>query len=492
MARNLKEYPAWQYSDLGIPLPDDQHATSVCLPTWDSVIGYEEACSSVTDQMKCGYPRFFRHPFINRLFTKAEADFCNAQQSAIVFPHLPAAKRAKSFVEKRGAHSVTISPIGNLYALIVDNSFFKVALEYWRYTGEIVSSRQAEHLLESPSCSVAQTDLLIPALAKSFGCSNSSLFLYENGMSAAFASFRAALSLNPDKKTLQLEFPYVDVLKIQQNFGVGVEYLNLAEGPKFEEILKRIKQSEFSAVFCELPSNPLLRSVDVKALSHACRKGHVPLIIDDTICSHYNVDVSSYADLITTSLTKWISGKGDVMGGAIRIGNTSPLKAQLHHFFQQDNPTGSRIFSSDEDTLLSNLNGFESRMQRANTNGETISAYLEAHPSVELVWYPSLTKKEQYDAVKTAQGGYGGLISFCLKNAEDAPAVFDNLKLSKGPSLGTEFTLACPYTLLAHYDELDWTTECGVPTHLIRISLGVEQTDILIETIATAIDSVNA
>ena len=66
------------------------------------------------------------------------------------------------------------------------------------------------------------------------------------------------------------------------------------------------------------------------------------------------------------------------------------------------------------------------------------------------------------------------MLSFALKSARKAPRVYDALKVSKGPSFGTRFTLACPYTLLAHYRELDWAECCGVPPHLIRVSVGEE------------------
>ena len=71
--------------------------------------------------------------------------------------------------------------------------------------------------------------------------------------------------------------------------------------------------------------------------------------------------------------------------------------------------------------------------------------------------------------------GYGCLLSFELKQGrQQAQVVYDALRVSKGPSLGTNFTLACPYTQLAHYDELAWAARCGVPSHLLRVSVGLE------------------
>jgi cystathionine gamma-synthase len=81
-------------------------------------------------------------------------------------------------------------------------------------------------------------------------------------------------------------------------------------------------------------------------------------------------------------------------------------------------------------------------------------------------------------------GGYGGLLSFVLKSPKKTPKVYDALRLCKGPSFGTPFTLVCPYTLLAHYQELEWAEACGVPPNLLRVSCGLEP----IETIIAAFE----
>ena len=84
-------------------------------------------------------------------------------------------------------------------------------------------------------------------------------------------------------------------------------------------------------------------------------------------------------------------------------------------------------------------------------------------------------------------GGRGCLFSFVLKNEESAAAFYDNVHLTKGPSLGTNFSLCCPYTLLAHYQELDWAAACGVPRHLLRVSAGLEPVEQLIRRFAAAL-----
>ena len=87
-----------------------------------------------------------------------------------------------------------------------------------------------------------------------------------------------------------------------------------------------------------------------------------------------------------------------------------------------------------------------------------------------------------------AHGGYGGLLSLELEQpAENAPRFYDALRVTKGPNLGTNYTLACPFTILAHYHELDWAGSCGVSRHLIRVSVGREKPEDLIARFESAL-----
>lgn len=471
-------------------MPKTQHACSVCLPTWDSVIGYEEQRDKIIRKLRCGYPRFYRHPAIVRLFNEATAALADSASQAVVFPNRYAAQRAQRFVEKRSGSASRIASYEGLQALIVAEADFPKAMEYWRYTGEIVSSRQAEKILQGRSTSEFKSKSLRKRLSKYGGYNPSDIYLYENGMAGLFAIYRFFNNLRPGKKTLQLEFPYVDAMRVQKHFGNGVVFLNEAEGESFELALRRISKGEFSAVFCEAPSNPLLRTIDLENVANACRDGGVPLIVDDTVCSAVNIDVSSYADVILSSLTKWVSGKGDVMAGQVVVSENSPFYSDLIGFFEEDCPDKSRLFASDARVLARNISGFSQRMEKHNQQGEALADLLMNHPAVEKVWYPKFTSADLYHKIKREDGGYGGLMSFVLKNRKKSPKFFDSLKLSKGPSLGTDFSLACPYTLLAHYDELQWAEDCGLDKNLIRISVGLETQRALLDTFTEALDAI--
>jgi len=174
----------------------------------------------------------------------------------------------------------------------------------------------------------------------------------------------------------------------------------------------------------------------------------------------------------------------------IHLPEQSPLHQQLLDFFRLDNPTQSKLYPDDLNQLRKNSAGFTERIKLANQNGLELTEFLIRHPDIDQVWHPSITSKELYDIYKKDTGGYGGLISFTLRQQKKTAQFFDLLELSKGPSLGTEFSLVCPYTMLAHYDELEWAENCGVPANLIRISTGSEPTGYLTDIFTKALNSI--
>lgn len=109
------------------------------------------------------------------------------------------------------------------------------------------------------------------------------------------------------------------------------------------------------------------------------------------------------------------------------------------------------------------------------------------------VYYPRYVTPENYGIAQrlptTGKGGYGGLFSLTFSTQEASKAFFDALECHKGPSLGTNFTLACPYTLLAHYLELDWANDFGVESGLVRVSVGLEEIESLKASFLRALDA---
>ena len=482
--RNLSAEPAWQAKDLGLPLPDSPHACSVCLPTWDSVIGYEEGREKILKRLRTGYPRFFKHPVVERLFDNAKAEVASEHEDVLVLPTRSSVQRAHRWVERRSQTAVRIASYHGLQVLVVPSKAKPDADAYWRFSGEIISSRQAQDFLEGNMRDGSKSHLIARSLSKFTGAAPEHSFVFSSGMAAVTSVLRALPGMLDGKKTLQLEFPYVDCLKVQEHFGNGVVYLNQATGESFDEALMRIRQGEFAGVFTEVPSNPLLRTVDLHRVAKACEDSGTPLIIDDSSTGPLNVDALRFADVVTSSLTKWISGEGDVMAGMATVRDNSPVAENMRTSLALDSTENAPLYIADAEVLLSNLKGYAKRMKIVNANGLAVASWLAKHPAIAEVWHPSLTHTAHYDAVMRRGGGYGGLLSFVLKNPKKTPKVYDTLRLCKGPSFGTPFTLVCPYTLLAHYHELEWAEGCGVSTNLLRVSCGLEP----LETILAAFE----
>jgi cystathionine gamma-synthase len=487
VTRDLAANPAWQEQDLGLPLPDSAHACSVCLPTWDAIVGYEEGREKVLKRMRAGYPRFFKHPTVERLFDNAKAEVAGENEEVLVLPTRASVHRAHRWVERQTETAVRITSYHGLQVLIVPAKAKTAANEYWRFAGEVVSSRQAQDFLDGNPREGSKSHLVVRALTKFTGSTPDNTFVFASGMAAITSVLRALPGVLNGKKTLQLEFPYVDCLKVQELFGHGVVYLNEASGESFDEALQRIRQGEFAGVFTEVPGNPLLRTVDLTRVAQACAEGATPLIIDDSAAGPFNVDALRFADVVTNSLTKWISGEGDVMAGLAVVRADSPVAATLRDALALDAAESAPLYIGDAEILLSNLKGYAQRMLTVNANGSELAAWLANHPAVAQVWHPSLTTRDHYDSVRKKDGGYGGLLSFVLKSPKKSPKVYDSLRLSKGPSFGTSFTLVCPYTLLAHYHELEWAEACGVPANLLRVSCGLEPATTLIAAFEDAL-----
>lgn len=463
-----------------MPLPDSAHACSVCLPTWDAVVGYEQGREKVIRRLRTGYPRFFKHPTVERIFDNARTELASEGEDVLILPTKVSSQRAHRWLERHAETAIRSTSYNGFQALIFPAKARQLANQYWRFSGEGISSREAQDFLDGNLREGSKSHLLSRAIARLNGGEADHTFIFSSGISAGLAALRSLPGLREGKKTLQIEFPYVDTLKIQERFGNGVVYLNEATGESFDEALQRIRAGEFAGVFTEIPSNPLLRTINLDRLSEACAFSRTPLIVDDSSTGPLNVDVLSRCDILTSSLTKWVSGVGDVMAGALTLRADSPLAGDLAEPIAADAADCAPLYIADAEVLLSNIKGYAKRNKAINQSALELVAFLTKHPSVSQVWHPSVTNTESYDSVKRKDGGYGGLISISLSSPRRAPKVYDALRLSKGPSFGTPFTLVCPYTMLAHYEELDWCEDCGVPTNLFRISVGMEPVETII------------
>lgn len=377
------------------------------------------------------------------------------------------------------------------------------------------------------------------------GLSESDVYLFPCGMSAIFNAHRFAMgALDATRKSICYgyvwclclwlyitakllctrllkqwlfapSFPYTDTLKILQKFGPGCVFYGLGEETDIEDLQTKLEAGErFLALFCECPSNPLLKTPNLRRLRELADQYDFLIVVDETIGNFANIRVLEHADMVASSLTKVFSGDSNVMGGRYVLrhvyfqplclevlfgpSNHTPLSLVLNpnrkHYdvlkAYMETDYEDLLWCEDAIFLERNSRTFKERCAKINENAESLCDYLQQHPKVEKVFYPKYITNANYEALKSAHGGYGGLFSMVVKSEEDAAVFFDMLACAKGPSLGTNFTLASPYAILAHYTELDWALEYGVPRHLIRVSVGLEDRQQLLKTFEDALNAI--
>jgi len=471
-AYDLLHNPICQPEALGRPIPPGAHAISVALPRWADVVGYEEKRPEVMSRLESGYPRFV----IQRPVETLAQRLAGGSQPCLPFPSRAAAEAAAAFVRRQTGAPTELRRWDRVTGVVTTAEGFSALKAYWQHTGRIVSTRQAEALLASrpePSESEEIRHLLRQRLAEVYDCEREDVFLAPTGMAAQWAALEVVQTLRPGRPTVQVGFPYVDTLKLQQKLGAGAVLLHDLNRA-VEDLETRLAHQEVAACFCELPGNPLLGSADVRRISPLLRRHGVPLVADDVVATPFNVHLTPHADLIASSLTKFMAGSCDVMGGAVIVSPHSPWRGRLRDLLRQLEV--EPLWGEDAAVLWHCCRDFEERMARHNAHGLEIAERLRRHPAVERVWYPKWECSEAYEAVRRPGGGWGALVTFLPRRAaQTAPQIYDRLEVCKGPSLGTIFTLACPFTLLAHYLELDWAEACGVSRYLIRLSIGLEE-----------------
>lgn len=486
---DLLQHPLWRADDLGKPLPDSDYAVSVCIPQWRHVIGYEEKDPEVISRFRTGYPRFCCPPAIAALFEAAEREFAHPDERCLVFPAPVHARRCLDFIrhlENHEGRTETWTKEG-LGVAIFPTAAYDSARRFWRYCGEVVSTREACEALGTAHFGVTKDEgaqasrIIRQRLAGLAGQSEGDVFLFPSGMGAAYAVHRMLSQVFPGRPTVQLDFPYVDVLKLQQVLGEGAHFFPLTRPEEYDEFEALAKRQSIAGIFCEAPSNPLLRCVDFERLRGILDRTQpdAPIVVDDTIGTVAHVDAFRVADVVTSSLTKAFSGKGDVLAGSVILNRRSRHYQAFAAFMQHQ--ADHDLWRADAVALELNSRDFVERADRMSRNAQTLVEHLRTHPKVDRVWYASGDGGAGYELIRRPNGGYGCLFSVILKDgARTAPRFFDALEVCKGPSLGTDFTLACPFAMLAHYEELDWAESCGVDRNLVRISAGLEPVEELV------------
>lgn len=476
--------------DLGQPIPEDAHAISVCLPTWGSVIAYEENDPLVRGSLRAGYPRFVLPSPVRELHERLAAG------QGYAFGSRGAAARALAHVTGGGG-SGRLESAGSAVLLVFgeDPVGKELAWQAWRHAGEGISSRSAAAILEGGCHAGVAGDSarasIRATLAAWHGVPEKCVFLFPSGMAAVSVLHQYLSGRSPGAGSVQIDFPYVDVARIQKHFGNACGISLRGEDALAGGLERALVAGHRAAIYCEVPANPLLDCADLPALAEIARRHGVPVVADDTVASVVNVGLLPHADFVTSSLSKWSTGSCNVLAGSVVVHPDSEAGAGFAAWLEEMDP--APLGDADAEVVQRGLPGLAGRIRAVNGNAAAAATFLREHPAIRAFWHPQLAPGHPYAKVARAGAGTGGLMSFALVGGELAAARFyDALAIDKGPSLGSDFSMACPYTLLAHYDELEHAAAWGVPRDLIRLSVGTEPTDWLVANLENAIRAVTS
>jgi cystathionine gamma-synthase len=255
------------------------------------------------------------------------------------------------------------------------------------------------------------------------------------------------------------------------------------------EAMEAAINSNTKMLVSESPTNPHLTVVDLEKFVAIGKANEVETLIDATLATPYNLKPIDFGvDFVLHSATKYLGGHNDLMagvlcGGVERLEQVRSLRGIL----------GSINSAHNMYLLERGLKTFDLRMQRHNKNGQAMAEFLESHPRVDRVYYPGLESHPTHSIAKSQMRGYGGLITFTVKDADwkQTSRVVDAAKIPKiAPSLGgVESLIEQPLVMSYYQCTPEERKEFGIADNMIRMSCGIESTEDLIADLKQALDA---
>lgn len=273
--------------------------------------------------------------------------------------------------------------------------------------------------------------------------------------------------------------------KVYEKFGIKFHYVNMQEADNMREYINDKTQ----LVWIETPTNPLMNITDIAAVSAICKENKLVLCVDNTFASPYLQNpLDLGADIVMHSATKYLGGHSDVIQGCLVL-NDKDLRDQLY-FIQKS--CGAVPGPMDCFLVLRGIKTLHVRMQRHCENGGKIAHWLRAHPKVGKVYWPGFTDHPNYEIARKQMRDFGGMISFELKDnsMEEARRVLSSTHLfSLAESLGgVESLINHPASMTHASIPREERLKNGLSDALIRLSVGIEDADDLIEDLRKAIE----
>lgn len=274
--------------------------------------------------------------------------------------------------------------------------------------------------------------------------------------------------------------------KVLTHNGLQFSYVDLTNPENFKKaILPNTKM-----VWLETPTNPTLKLVDIKKIAAEAKKHGILVVVDSTFMSPYfQRPLTLGADIVVHSITKYIGGHSDIVGGAA-VTNRPELAEKLQFL---TNSLGGIQAAFDAFMCLRSLKTLPLRMKAHDANARAIAKFLETHPKVEKVIYPGLASHPQYALAQEQMLGMGGMITFYIKGGIGAARRFlENVSIfSLAESLGGVESLIEHPAIMTHASVPEEKRKIlGIDDSLIRLSVGIEDLEDLMNDLKAAFDKV--
>ncbi|UJH90281.1 cystathionine gamma-synthase [Antarcticibacterium sp. 1MA-6-2] len=272
--------------------------------------------------------------------------------------------------------------------------------------------------------------------------------------------------------------------KIFEGMGIKFHFIGMQDAVKIEDHINE----NTKLIWVETPTNPMMNIIDIEATSKIAKEHQVLLAVDNTFATPYlQRPLELGADIVMHSATKYLGGHSDVVMGSLVV-NDQRLAEKLY-FIQ--NASGAICGPQDSFLVLRGIKTLHIRMQRHCENGEKVANFLRSHPKVGKVFWPGFEDHPNHQIAKKQMSGFGGMISFTTKEEtlESAVKVVENLKVfTLAESLGGVESLAGHPASMTHASiPPEERAKTGVVDSLIRLSIGIEDDEDLIEDLKQAL-----
>ncbi len=271
---------------------------------------------------------------------------------------------------------------------------------------------------------------------------------------------------------------------VMRDFGLEFTFLRMDNRQRIERAIK----PNTRMLWLETPSNPLLNITDLEMVVDIAKKHKLMTVIDNTFATPYFLRPIEYGiDLVVHSTTKYLNGHCDVVGGAV-VTTTDELTERVQFLL---NAMGTCASPFDCWLVLRGIETLPVRMKQHEENATAVANYLKGHPAIKKVFYPGLDSHPGHEIARRQMTGFGGMVSFELEGGTEAVNSFlRRLKIfSLAESLGGIASLvAHPATMTHASMPKEHREKAGITDRLIRLSVGLENIDDLIEDLRQALD----